>query len=426
MTYTRTFLFVLIFTALFATTARPQSRQERLAADHARLGNAAFEDGRFQEAIGHYSQALRSKPSFALYVNLGHCHTRLEHWSDAAKAYQAAIELDSESATAQIWRLLGQAHYNGAQFSQAMRALLEAASLESDDQDNIWIARCMIELEQWLQARSVLLSHLQSNPADTAALDLLAYAITQQGDWPGVIHVYRQLLAVAPDRTEYRIALANALAANGDNKQAIDTLEFAWRVDRDPSERTNRLLADLYLAEEMPAEAAACYARLIVTSEKPSADDYYRLAIAYFQAGELTSAQSAFSNMQRADPADSKPDLYLGHVAAQRGDSAAARLHYGAATEKHPAGAEAFVALANLLMENEQYGDAAAQFAAAIALGDNRPLVHYNYVLALVRQGKFEQAQAALKAALAEHPSDQNLLGLLDQCAEKAVHRKNH
>ena len=418
MSYARTASVFLVFPALFAAAAWSQ--------DQAGPGNAAFEQGDFLKAADHYTQALRSKPSFALYVNLAHCYTRLERWNDAAQAYRAAIDLDSESVTAPIWRFLAQALYNDNRFQQAMKAFSQAESLEPNDQDDIWIARCMIELEQWVQAKSVLLGRLKRDPSDIGTLELLAYVLGQVEDWPGVMDVYRQLLIASPDHTDYRIALANALAGSGRNMQAIDALEFAWRLDRSLSGRINRLLADLYLAEKMPREAAACYARVIVTSENPSADDYYRLGVTYFQTGELTSAWNAFAGMLKADPSDSKPDLYLGHVAAQRGDANEALLHYGAAIEKDPTAVEAFVALVDLQMKNRRYKDAAAHLAKAIELGDNRPLVHHNLILAFMRQTDMERAVAALKDALAEHPSDAGLLSLLDRCVEKMALQDNN
>ena len=124
----------------------------------------------------------------------------------------------------------------------------------------------MIELEQWIQAESVLLGQLRREPGDSATLDLLAYVFNQQGNWPGIVSVYRELLKIAPQRMTYRIALAKALTVQGKRQQAIDMLEFARRVDVGASEEINRLLADLYLAEQMPQEAAACFARLVMLS----------------------------------------------------------------------------------------------------------------------------------------------------------------
>ncbi|MBL7152747.1 MAG: tetratricopeptide repeat protein [Phycisphaerae bacterium] len=389
--------------------------------DDAQLGNAAFEKGDFQEAVERYEQALRAKPSFGVYVNLGHCHTQLKNWSQAENAYEAAIELESESATPELWRFLGQARYNSGRFEQAMKAFFEAASLKPNDRDSIWIVRCMIELEQWIQGQAVLLRHLQRKPKDIEALEMLAYVIGRQDNLPGVIDVYRQLLTAAPRRTEYRIALTNVLAAAGRAKEAIDTLEFARRVDKGLGERTNRLLADLYLAERMPQEAAACYARLVAILDDPSSEDYYRLGAAYFQTGEPASAENAFKRMRQAAPTDFKADLYLGHIAAERDSFDKAKLHYQAAIEKNPSSAETFVALADLQMKNRHYSDAAVHFAEAIALGDNRPQVHYNHILALMHQADSDLAKAAIKTALAEHPSDKQLTRLLDQYVEQTA-----
>ena len=201
----------------------------------------------------------------------------------------------------------------------------------------------------------------------------------------------------------------------------MDTLEFARRVDLSSSEEIDRLLADLYLAEEMPQEAAGCYARLIRMLDKPSAEDYYRLGLAYFQTGDLTSAEETFVRMQQVNPADFKADLYLGHVVAEAGRLDEAMKHYRAAVEKSPASVEGLVALADLQIKRERHAEAAANLAKAVALGDNRPQVHYNYILALMNGRDEASIRAALKAALAEHPSDEQLNRLLDRHIKQTV-----
>lgn len=198
-------------------------------------------------------------------------------------------------------------------------------------------------------------------------------------------------------------------------------LEFARRVDLGSDGEIDRLLADLYLAEEMPQEAAGCYARLIRTLDNPSGEDYYRLGLAYFQAGDLASAEAAFSHMRQVNPSDFKADLYLGHVVAEAGRFDEAEAHYRAALEKNPTSVECLVALADLQIKGKHPAEAAANLAQAIALGDTRPQVYYNYILALM-DGKDEASvRAALKAALAEHPSDEQLNRLLDRHIKEVV-----
>ena len=386
------------------------------AKDNFQLGNDAFGRGDYNKAIEFYRLVVDDKSTFGSYVNMGHCYMQLERWNQAASAYEQAIQIKPDAVTGEILRSLGRARFEERQYNKAMDAYLKASSLEPENgQGNIWIARCMIEIEQWIQAQSVLLAQLRSEPGNTVTLELLAYVYNQQNNWPGIIDIYRQLLAIVPERTAYRISLAKALTVQGQKQQAIDMLEFARRVDFNSSEQSDRLLADLYLAEDMPLEAAGCYARIVRILDKPSAEDFYRLGLTYFKIGDSTSAEEAFSNMQQANPSDFKADLYLGQVIAETGRLDKAQAHYNSAVKKNPASAEALVALADLQIKNMNYTEAAGNFAKAIMLGDNRPQVHYNYILALMNDNDEMSIKAALKTAIAEHPSDEQLNRLLDQ-----------
>ena len=406
------------------------------AKDNVELGNEAFGRGEYSKAVEYYRLAIDSEPTFAAHVNLGHCYMQLERWGDAAAAYEAALRIKQEAVTAEIWRSLGRASFEVRRYKRATDAFLKASSLAPiDSQDNIWIARCMIELEQWIQAESVLLGQLRHEPDNSATLELLAYVFNQQGNWSGIIGVYRELLKIAPQQTAHRIALAKALTVQGQKQLAIDMLEFARRVDPalarvqappakagvSTSEEIDRLLADLYLSEQMPQEAAGCYARLVTMLEKPSSEDHYRLGLAYFQARDLTSAEDAFIRMQQSSPADFKAELYLGHVIAEAGRLAEAQVHYSDAVEKNPTSVESLVAVADLQIRGKQHADAAENLAKAIALGDNRTQVHYNYIVAIMNGKDDTRVRSALQAALAENPSDEQLSHLLDRYVQQTV-----
>lgn len=386
------------------------------AQNPAQLGNAAFEDGKFAEAVVHYHKALREQPVFGVCINLGHSYAKLERWSEAAASYQAAIELDAAAVTGDIWLFLGQAQYQAQRREAALEAFLAAAAAGAEKEAGVWIARCLIEQEQWLRAKAALLRYLGGNPEDREALELLAYVLGQMNDQQGTVDVYRELVAAAPEETKYRVALANALAVGGQNGQAIDMLETAWRIDRGATTQINRLLADLYLAEQMPHEAALCYARAIGETEEPSADDYFRLSMAYFQSKELVSAKAALGDMRRADPEDLRIDLYLGHIASEEGDPNGAEQHYLAALTKRVTSTETLLALGQLQMKQERFETAAGCFERVLELGDHRAVVYTNHILALLRTPEREQeTRAALKAALAWHPGDAQIQQLLDR-----------
>jgi len=387
----------------------------------AQLGNTAFEEGNFAEAVVHYRQALDEAPVFGVYVNLGHSYAKLERWTEAAESYEAAIELDAGAVTADIWQFLGQARYQAQQREAALEAFLAEASSGGEKEAGVWIARCLIELERWLRAKAALWEYLGRFPKDREALELLAYVLGQMDDRAGAIAVYRELVAEAPGETTYRVALANALAIGGENTQAIDVLEVAWRLDRRATREVNRLLADLYLAEGMPHEAALCYGRAIRETEEPNADDYFRLGTAYFKSGEFVSAKEALAVMREAEPNDFRADLYLGRIAIAQRDPTGAERHYRAALGKRPVATEVLLALGQLQMKEKQYEAAAGYFARVLELGDRRALVYTNHVLALLRtSGRELEVEAALKAAIARHPGDAQIQQLLDRYVSQA------
>jgi len=396
------------------------------AQNPAKLGNAAFEEGRFAEAVEQYKQALNDRPTFGIQINLGHSYAKLQRWPEAAASYQRAIELDPNAVTTDIWLFLGQAQYQAHRPEAALEAFLATASSGSEQRAGIWIVRCLIDLQQWVRAEATLSTHLGRHPKDRQALQLLAYVQERMNDWQGAIEVYRELVAEMPGETKHWLSLANALAKEGHNSQAMETLELAWRLNRGAAERVNRLLADLYLVEQMPHEAALSYTRAIRAAKRPTADDYLRLGMAYFQSEQFVSAMSAFDRMQQADPNDFRADLYLGHCALAQEDANLAEEHYRTAADKQPSSTEALLALAQLEMSEERFEEAAAHYARVIQLGDGRPQVHYNHILSLMRLPRQkDQPKAALKAALAQHPGDAQLQQLLDryinQTAQHAV-----
>lgn len=125
--------------------------------------------------------------------------------------------------------------------------------------------------------------------------------------------------------------------------------------------------------------------------------------------------------MRQRYPTDYKADLCLGYVAAEAGHPVEAKAHYLAALKNHPASMGSLVALADLQIQSKLQADATGSLFKAIDLGDNRPAVHYNYLLALMPGGDQTSIRATLKSAIAEYPSDEQINHLLDRFIKQTV-----
>lgn len=285
----------------------------------------------------------------------------------------------------------------------------------ANDKIEIWIARCMIELEQWIRAESILLGQLSREPNNTDNLELLAYVYNQQKNQFGLTSIYRELIKIEPQNISHRITLAKILMNQGQNKQAINILEFAGRLDSNNDIEINRLLGDLYLAENMSREAAQYYEKIITTKDNPSAEEYFRLGLAYFKTRDFISSLNTFKLMENKYPDDFRANLYPGRVFSELEQFDEAMAHYNSAVKKNPESLECLEALSYLQIKNKLYSNAAKNLAKAIELGDNRPQSYYNYIFALIKENNQTEIKNAIKNALAEYPSDEKIISLLNQ-----------
>jgi len=394
-----------------------------MAQNNVELGNRAFQEARYADAAACYERALEENKAAPTYINLGHARTRLSQWHKAIAAYEAAIALDEEACGAEVFRTLGQAWYMIQRYEEALRFFAKANRLGGQPEDPLWIARCLIESDQWSRAESGVFEYLRIRPDDAQALELLAHIFMRSGKPPEAARIHEKLARREPGRIRHYLGLAEAQVASGDHGAAIDTLECARLAAEDSDEAANRLLADLYVREEMHREAAEAYHRLLAAANDPTAEDFFRLGYAHMQGEEYLSATEAFAKARQLDPAHAKAALYLGHIAARRSEVEKARSAYLAAAQAAPSSPEPRVALAELYMKNGRFERAAEEFAKAIDLGERSIAVHHNRVYALTQAGDFDGAVAALKRARRDHPLDQRLNTPLDHLAEEAAKR---
>ncbi|MBN2375466.1 MAG: tetratricopeptide repeat protein [Sedimentisphaerales bacterium] len=403
--------------------------------DYAELVGKSFEQADYSQAVEYYRQAIAEatsgKPGVELYFNLGHALSQLGKWDQAVGVYEKGLEVFEQSVSesgeaiteqqrknqARVWRMLAQAQFMMGDYETAVVSRAQGDRLDPCEGGILFAARCYLALEQWSRAHGEIVNLLRERPGDLEAKKLLAYVLMQENRPSEAAVIWRDLIRRDLDNGDYFLALAQAEVSAGRYGGAIDALEFAVRVIPGGSERLNRALADLYLHEKMFRQAAGCYQRLIVSKQTVRAEDWFWLGYAFYQAGELVSAQKAFDQARQLDDSNYRTVYYVGSVAKQLGDIEKAREAFLAAAKlSDPAEqSETWLALGELEMGEGNFPAAAEYFSRAIELGQRSLAVHYNYVLALTKAEKFFEAKVALKQAFVDYPLEERLNLLLER-----------
>ena len=116
-------------TELEAAKASAGEKDSNLNLVWARLGDAYDMDGRSDDAINAYKQAIELKPTAAYYNNLGGIYGRAGKIAEAMDAYKKSAELDPPNA-AQAYRNGGITLYNVGKMKEAVEPLKKATELD--------------------------------------------------------------------------------------------------------------------------------------------------------------------------------------------------------------------------------------------------------------------------------------------------------
>jgi len=116
-------------TELEAAKTAAGEKEANLHLIWARLADAYDSDGRTEDAINAYKQAIELKPTAAYYNNLGGIYGRSGKIQEAMAAYNKSAELDPQNA-AQAYRNGGITLYNAGKMKEAVEPLKKATDLD--------------------------------------------------------------------------------------------------------------------------------------------------------------------------------------------------------------------------------------------------------------------------------------------------------
>ena len=179
---------------------------------HNNLGNALYnQQGRIDEAISHFQEAIRLKPDHAdAHNNLGLAFAKKGQTDEAIRQYQEAIRLKPDYADAH--NNLGAALVEKGQIDEAIRLLQAAIRLKPDYADahnNLGVA--FARKGQIAEAIPLFQAAIRLKPDYADAHNNLGLAFADKGQIAEAIPLFQAAIRLKPDHADAHHNLARAL-----------------------------------------------------------------------------------------------------------------------------------------------------------------------------------------------------------------------
>jgi tetratricopeptide (TPR) repeat protein len=326
-----------------------------------RLGEALRQNGRLDEAIVWFQEAIRAQPDYYEPHNcLGIALSGRGRYKEAEAAFRKAIELDPTFAI--LHRNLGVALYNQRRHKEAEAEYREAIRLTPD-----WVS----------SARS-------ENP--------LGNALHAQGRYKEAEAAYRKALELDPKNPILHSNLGNALVDQGRSKEAEAEYREAIRLNKDNADAYYGL--GVALSDQgRDKEAEAQYREAIrLKPDFPGAHN--RLGTALYSQGRSKEAEAAYRKAIELDPKDATPHCNLGGALYNQGRPKEAEAECREALKLKADDPDFHAALGDALEAQRDCKGAAAAFSEAIKLQPENCWYWVRRGQAYAGLGQWEKASA--------------------------------
>jgi Flp pilus assembly protein TadD len=200
------------------------------------LGEAVFQQGRTDEAIGHFQRALQIEPNLATsHASLGAALLRKGQWNEALAHLRRALEIDPRQAPAHS--SLGVVLLEMGRPDESLAHLRKALEIDPNDADaNYNLANTFLQMGRANEALVHYRKAVQLDPNDTQAMNNMSWILAT---WPdaltrdGAKAVELAKRADSLTRSESPIisaTLAAAYAEAGRFAEAIQTAQRALQL----------------------------------------------------------------------------------------------------------------------------------------------------------------------------------------------------
>jgi tetratricopeptide (TPR) repeat protein len=277
------------------------------------LGNALLQQGRLDEAMVYFQQALQIRPDYAdAHFNLGVALLRKGNVDEAIAQFQQALEIEPDDAEARL--ALGNALLQQGRVDEAMVYFRTARQIEPDDAEaHLALGNALLQQGRVDEAIVHFQTALQIEPKNAEAQCDLGAALFRKGNIDEAIAHFQKALAIKPGFAEAHINLGSAFVKKGEVVEAINHFQKALEIEPDNVEALNDL-AWLWATSPQAsvrngnrAVELALRANQITGGENPMI--LSTLAAAYAGAGQFGDAQQSARKAVEQAAAAGRPGL---------------------------------------------------------------------------------------------------------------------
>jgi len=384
---------------------------------HNNLGTLLLAEGKADEALAHFRQAVALEPNAAdVHSNLGAALLKQGQLDEAIVHLRQAVKIQPDSVNAQS--NLGNALCQQGHWEEGIRHLQEAVRL----QPAVAIAHCnlgntLLQAGRMDEAVAEFQLALALQPDMAEAHTGLGTALLTKGQGREALAQLQQAVQLRPDLPAGHLNLANALVQEGRGQEAIPHFEQVLAMQPGSAVAHNGL--GNALSQTGRTEEALAQYRAALGSEPRFVMAHLNLANLLLQQKHYDGAIAEFETVLRLQPNLAAAQNNLANALLAKGLVDAAIGHFESALQLQPNLAEAHNGLANALLQAGRAAEAVKHYEAALAAMPNHPYLLNNlaWVLATspdaaVRNGvrAVELAQQAQPASGGKDPA---ILGTL-------------
>ena len=235
-----------------------------------RLGQLYTRIKSYQDALNYYQEALAIDPSFApAYLEMGFLYAKMNQQTESKANFKKYLDLSSSNIAAKrryANMLIQTEDYKGA--IEQINRIMAIDSVTFNDLNRA-LAYSYFEEKQYQQAKYYMEKFISNAPVEK---------ITSND------HIYS----------------GRILVKNSQDSIGILSLKKAFELDTANVDLLNEI-AGMYLKSKKSQEAGDIY-KLRIKYTKGSVNDFYKMGRAYFEAKNLTEADSAFSKVNIMSP----------------------------------------------------------------------------------------------------------------------------